>query len=495
MKTTKSRVLTLFGIALLAAAMTFLFTACPPEPEDPKFPAKKGELTINGLGSFNDNYVFIQGSAGGKPLYGITNFSDSTFHLVKISDGKAVVPIYYINTSGDYIAYDGTDTISILNICIVNSSSLNQTNAASAMTNNLGKKTLTTGSFSSGNYTFNWTAGDNNGNSEDGDKDSDGNYTYLNFKYQGKDNNSTIIILGYTGSGGSVTIPSTINEKPVTTISVGVFSGKQLTSVTIPNSVTNIWYNAFANNQLTNVTIPNSVIYLGGFANNQLTSVTIPNSVTEIDNEAFYNNKLTSVTIPNSVTNIWYNAFANNQLTSVTIPNSVTNIWYNAFANNQLTSVTIPNSVIYLGGFANNQLTSVTIPNSVTEIDNAAFYNNKLTSVTIPDSVTSIGDSAFANNQLTSVTIPNSVTSIGEYAFAWNQLTSVTLPNSVTTIERYAFTSNQLTSVTIGANVELTSSYGYISFPGNFDTVYNDEGKLAGTYTRTDTDSTEWTRQ
>jgi len=41
---------------------------------------------------------------------------------------------------------------------------------------------------------------------------------------------------------------------------------------------------------------------------------------------------------------------------------------------------------------------------------------------------------------------------------------------------------NPLTSVTIGANVELSSITYLPSFPGNFYTVYNSGGKLAGTY-------------
>ena len=280
--------------------------------------------------------------------------------------------------------------------------------------------------------------------------------------------NGGIGITSWNGTGASVEIPNAILGIPVKSIEASVFYSKQLTSVTIPNSVTSIGDGAFRDNQLTGVTIPNSVTSIGyqAFQSNQLTSVTIPNSVTTIGSSAFAGNRLSSVTIPNSVTTIGNYPFAANQLSSVTIPNSVTSIGEGAFQGNPLTSVTIPNSVTTIGQYAfnNNQLSSVTIPNSVTTIGQYAFNNNQLSSVTIPNSVTSIGGSAFQNNRLSSVTIPNSVISIGEYAFYYNQLTSVTIPNSVISIGEYAFYNNQLTSVTIPNSV---TSIGGSAFQNN----------------------------
>ena len=228
-------------------------------------------------------------------------------------------------------------------------------------------------------------------------------------------------------------------DGPLTTISDSMFAEcKDLTSVTIPDSVTSIGYAAFAGcSALTSIIIPDSVISIGRsafVACVSLKSVEIGNGVTSIDEWAFGNcSSLTSVTIPDSVTSIGYAAFNGcSSLASVTIPDSVTSIDEWAFSKcSRLTSVTIPNSVtlIELGTFQGcSALTSVTIPNSITSIGKQAFYAcSSLASVTIPDSVTSIGDSAFMGCiSLTSVTIPDSVTSIGAQAFcACGKLESV----------------------------------------------------------------------
>ena len=143
-------------------------------------------------------------------------------------------------------------------------------------------------------------------------------------EYEGK----MIMIRKYIGKSKEVVIPREINKMPVVMIGVSAFQEKQLTSVTIPDSVLCIGQAAFSANKLTSVTIPNSVIHIldGAFNTNQLTSVTIPDSVTRILSNAFADNQLTKVTIPDSVTYIGSNAFIRNQMTSVTIPKSVTYI-------------------------------------------------------------------------------------------------------------------------------------------------------------------------
>jgi hypothetical protein len=287
--------------------------------------------------------------------------------------------------------------------------------------------------------------------------------------------NGTITITGYTGSGGAVTIPSTTNGLPVTSIGSYAFQNcTSLTSVTIPNSVTSIGESAFD-------------------ACTSLSSVTIPNSVTSIGSRAlYYCTSLSSVTIPNSVTSIGDWAFSScTSLTNVTIGNSVTNIGSYAFVGcTSLTSVTIGNSVTSIGDYTFyycTSLTSVTIPNSVTSIGSRAFYFcTSLSSITIPNSVTNIRDYAFQYcTSLTSVTIPNSVTSIGYWAFGiCNNLTNVTIGNGVTNIGSSAFSAcTSLSAITVDALNSVYSSVDGVLFNKSQTTLIQCPGGKAGTYT------------
>ena len=203
-------------------------------------------------------------------------------------------------------------------------------------------------------------------------------------------NDDTIEITDCNIEATSVDIPEQINGCTVTSIGPEAFDiCRNLTNVTIPNSVKSIGRGAFLNcNSLSSITIPDSVTSLGDgmfFQCNSLTSVTIPQGITSIGSLMFYGcSSLTDVIIPNSVTDIGNDAFYGCiELANITIPYGVTHIHGTAFSNSGLTSVTIPDSVTYIGNRAFGdckRLTHVIIPNSVTSIQSAFQGCSKLVS-------------------------------------------------------------------------------------------------------------------
>lgn len=275
--------------------------------------------------------------------------------------------------------------------------------------------------------------------------------------------NGTIVrIASFAKDRQTYTIPEMINGERIIAIGSGVFQNrKDLTSITIPDSVTSIGNYAFGGcTGLTSISIPSSVTSIGNYAFcgcTGLTSITIPNSVTSIDAAFEGCTGLNSITIPNSVTSIGNSVFNGcSGLTSFTIPSRVTRIGSSVFIGcSSLTSITIPSNVIDInrGSFADcSSLISITV-----DQDNPVYHASgncliqtkekililgcKNSVIPSDGSVTSIGAHAFSGcTGLTSIVIPDSVTSID--AFAFNDctgLTSIVIPNSITYIDFYSF--------------------------------------------------------
>jgi len=127
-----------------------------------------------------------------------------------------------------------------------------------------------------------------------------------------------IRIVGYTGNGGKVVIPSTIEDYPVTEISTFAFRGQDQT-------------NYFAANYITELVIPNSMVKIGNWAFariDNLKRVTLPNGLKTIPNQAFYECvNLTTINLPTSLEGICREAFMNcGELVNLTIPSSLTSV-------------------------------------------------------------------------------------------------------------------------------------------------------------------------
>lgn len=242
----------------------------------------------------------------------------------------------------------------------------------------------------------------------------------------------TVTITKYTGTEGTVILPSTINSWPVTKIGEAAFQDNTtITSVTIPASVTEIGSNAFAG--CTNLT---SVTYGGDWRN-----LTIQSGNPAVEDAA--------------------KDAANEQLFDFDfILNNTAVIVNNYKCKGTAADVTIPSC--YKG-------------KPVTAINNAAFPNSAVTGVTIPDSITSIPDAAFAFcSQLTNISIPNSVTFIGFSAFnSCTSLKSITLPSSLSTIQSSAFYNcGNLETIRIPVSVTFIGNYAFAGCPSSMTVTY-----------------------
>ncbi|MBP3508003.1 MAG: leucine-rich repeat protein [Lachnospiraceae bacterium] len=207
-----------------------------------------------------------------------------------------------------------------------------------------------------------------------------------------------VTITGYNGSATEISIPATIDEKPVTTIGEWAFSQRD-----------------------------------------SLSSITIPSSVTSIGSYAFHSCQFESVIIPSGVTSIGSNAFLGcGRLTSITVDPNNSNY---SSVDGVLFNKDITELIRYPAG---NTSTSYSIPDSVTSIRNNAFrFSHSLKSVTfgVDSKLQSIGEDAFNSCRgLESINIPNGVTSIGEQAFIYcSSLKRIIIPNNVTVIKDRTF--------------------------------------------------------
>lgn len=156
----------------------------------------------------------------------------------------------------------------------------------------------------------------------------------------------SITVTGYTGAGGAVAIPDTLNGLRVTSI------GKE------------------------------SFYYC-----DTLIRITIPGGVTNIGNDAFYRcSSLEGVTMPDTIASIGDRAFYNcTSLTRVTIPDAVTNVGCRAFSYG-------------------TSLTNVTIGAGVIRISNAAFHScTRLTGIYFRSTPPSLGDDVFKEDRKATV--------------------------------------------------------------------------------------------
>jgi hypothetical protein len=124
----------------------------------------------------------------------------------------------------------------------------------------------------------------------------------------------------------SITIPTTLQSKPVTAIDDNVFSNYSISSVYLPRGLKRIGIGAFASNSISQITIPDSVelIRVMAFQNNNLRRITLGSGLRTIEPYTFRNNLLVEITIPETISSIGAGAFQGNTIEMVKIGAGVT---------------------------------------------------------------------------------------------------------------------------------------------------------------------------
>jgi len=264
--------------------------------------------------------------------------------------------------------------------------------------------------------------------------------------------NGTCAITGYSGSGGAVTIPSSISGLTVTSIGSGAFEyGSGLTSITIPNSVTSIGQQAFEycwSQSLTTITIGSGVTSLGEYAFSGCTYLTkvyfLGNEPTG-DTTVFSEDEATAYYLANTTgwgsyfggipTAVWskttatvtlgnlsqtYDGMAINA-TATTVPSGLTvNLTYNGSTSaptsaGSYTVIGTISSATYQGGATNTLVISRATPTIYSwPTAGTITYGQTLASATLSGSSASVGGGfAFTSPGIS----PNAGTSLQSVTF------------------------------------------------------------------------------
>lgn len=238
--------------------------------------------------------------------------------------------------------------------------------------------------------------------------------------------------------------------KPVTYIGQGVFAGKGITKVVIPNTVTRIEAIAFFCNQtLEEIVLPDTIEYIGYDAFDEVPAITSYVNA-QPDGDVYIGKVLYTYkgTMPENYT--------------LNVKAGTTSIFAMAYKEQyNLSAINMPSSLKEIGKsafYSCRGLTEITLGENVIIVEESAFESCANTeTITLNSKLEVIANSAFYCCNSKSLTIPESVTTIGEYAFSvMCKLESVTVKGAgLTSLKGYSFYScEKLTSITFDISLE-----------------------------------------
>ncbi len=314
--------------------------------------------------------------------------------------------------------------------------------------------------------------------------------------------NGEVTVTGLTDTSlTSVTIPSTIEGYPVTSIGKGAFKKASLVTVVLPDTIKSIGEDAFSQcTKLETVNLPEGITSIENFAFNgcfNLNSIVFPTTLEKIGNLAFYTCKIANFSeIPANVSEMGSNPFGNckNAGHLVSEHNKTFKKIGNCIVNTK-TKVVVsgdPNGYIPSDGSVDkigmcayidcDEIKELTIPSTITQIEMSAFsYCHNLTTLTIPSTVKEIGFAAFSGcSMLKSVVADEGFTKLGARTFGnCISLKEVTLPKSLAQLGGNTFEGcTSLEKITFYGNSFITDDFvpsDFFPAAGKLTVYYNPE--------------------
>lgn len=256
------------------------------------------------------------------------------------------------------------------------------------------------------------------------------------------------------------------------------FFGKSgIKKIIISNGVTSVsdllLYNCNDKDMISAILLGNDVKKIGSQAFEycrNLTSITLPESLEEIGDSSFVKCGFINLEIPDSVTKVGVSCFTGcndlktvkfsknlliipeymfsqcPRLEDINMPNSIKKIDNFAFDGCGVVNLQLPSNLEYVGygAFARcMSLSKIMLPATIKNIEGEAFNGCKrLTTVDFEDGFScNIGQDMFRNcDNLETIEIPNGVKYIGSNSFAnCKKLSEITIPSTVTSIYNNAF--------------------------------------------------------
>lgn len=215
-------------------------------------------------------------------------------------------------------------------------------------------------------------------------------------------------VIGYMGTQEDLSIPSRIEEKPVTIVAAGAFRGQQtLRRVVLPPSVTTLGADAFAESRLLeHVELPAGLRTINARAFEacaSLRTVVLPTDLERIARRAFAGCTALTTLEYFIATGPKDDRVIQRKLIERSMPQSVEHIGVEAFENcSALTHIAIPHKAtrIHTATFAGcTGLESVWLHSAIAQIDARAFADcRSLQNLHVPNALASFTDDSFGSS-------------------------------------------------------------------------------------------------